>query len=149
MYLNDTDVSALSERFTKNYENLIRRSGPFRFDFTKFYEQEFGTHLVKEFLVFEKDIQENLVDAKLFCMDLEQRFKKNSKRIFNIDPGYITKNKFVLASKKPRPHRILLRDKVYADLQLVFENNTWKSFAWTFPDVISLMDFWTHIRKEL
>ena len=122
------------------------------FNYTKFYEKEFGKNLKKIYLAFEKEFDiEKLPKIKLQCYDFEKRYLKNDKRFYNIDPGYITKNSFVLASFKERAHRIYLKDNVYADLQLVYENKHWKSFNWTFPDVKEkiIQEFLKQIRKSL
>ncbi|NTV22910.1 MAG: DUF4416 family protein [Nanoarchaeota archaeon] len=109
------------------------------FDFTKFYEQEFGTALKKKYLAFKTPFDiEKLPDAKLFCYSLEYCC---GKREINIDPGYLTSNSVVLASFKPRPHRIYLKEGVYADLQLTYENKDYRKYPWTFPDLDSFKGF--------
>ena len=122
------------------------------FSFTKFYEKEFGKNLKKIYLAFENEFDiEKLPKIKLQCYLIENKYSEYEKRQYNIDPGYITKNSFVLASFKERAHRILLQDKVYADLQLVYENKKWKSFNWTFPDVKEkiIQKFLEKIRRSL
>ncbi len=122
------------------------------FNYTKFYEKEFGKNLKKIYLAFENDFDiEQLPKIKLQCYDIENKYSIDDKRSYNIDPGYITKNSFVLASFKERAHRLYLSDKVYADLQLVYENKKWKSFNWTFPDVKEqiIQVFLEKIRRSL
>lgn len=122
------------------------------FNYTKFYEKEFGKNLKKIYLAFEKDFDlELLSNIKLQCYLIENKYSEDEKRQYNIDPGYITKNSFVLASFKERAHRLYLSDKVYADLQLVYENKKWKSFTWTFPDVKEqiIQEFLEKIRISL
>ena len=52
----------------------------------------------------------------------------------NIDPGYITLAKLVLASTKDHAHRIYLRDGIYAEVTLSFHQRQWRPHSWTFPD---------------
>ena len=100
------------------------------FNFTKFYEKEFGKNLKKIYLAFDKDFDlEQLPKIKLQCYLIENKYSEDKNRQYNIDPGYITKNSFILASFKERAHRILLQDKVYADLQLVYENKKWNQWS--------------------
>ena len=122
------------------------------FNYTKFYEKEFGKNLKKIYLAFDKDFDlEQLPKIKLQSYLIENKYSEDDKRSYNIDPGYITKNSFVLASFKERAHRLNLTDKVYADLQLVYENKKWKSFNWTFPDVKEqiIQVFLEKIRRSL
>lgn len=58
----------------------------------------------------------------------------DSKRLINIDPGYLSMTKLVLASTKNREHRIYLRDGIYAEVTLAFRDQTWTSMPWTYAD---------------
>jgi hypothetical protein len=124
-------VSALE----KNFGKIEEQSDELDFEFTKYYEKEFGKGLKKSYFCFQGDFDiEKLSEIKLFCTELEKIYSKDGRRLVNIDPGYATKNSFVLASFKERAHRIFLKQGVYADLELVYENNEWHSFTWTFAD---------------
>lgn len=57
-----------------------------------------------------------------------------SKRLINIDPGYLSMTKLVLASTKNREHRIYLRDGIYAEVTLAFRDQAWTSMPWTYAD---------------
>ena len=120
----------------KEFGEIKKSSQVFDFDFTNFYEKEFGKDLKKAYFIFGKIEKEHLPDIKHLCFELEMKFSVGGNRFVNIDPGYLTKNSFVLASFKERAHRIYLSKGVYADLQLVKENKEWKSFKWTFPDLV-------------
>ena len=58
----------------------------------------------------------------------------DSKRLLNIDPGYLSMTKLVLASTKNREHRIYLRDGIYAEVTLAFRDQVWTSMPWTYAD---------------
>lgn len=58
----------------------------------------------------------------------------DSKRLVNIDPGYLSMTKLVLASTKNREHRIYLRDGIYAEVTLAFRDQVWTSMPWTYAD---------------
>ena len=58
----------------------------------------------------------------------------DSKRLINIDPGYLSMTKLVLASTKNREHRIYLRDGIYAEVTLAFRDQAWTSMPWTYAD---------------
>ena len=55
-------------------------------------------------------------------------------RPLNLDPGYLTTAKLVLASTKDHAHRIYLRDGIYAEITLFFRHGRWEDHEWTFPD---------------
>jgi len=145
MHRKSEDISTIVSEIEQRY-GKIRDSIVLDFKFTKYYEKEFGTELIKEYLFIGKKDIETFPDIKLFCFELEKKYSRDGKRIFNIDPGYLTENSFILASFKPRAHRIYLRDSVYADLQLVYENNAWQGFKWTFPDVLEIKPFLQKIK---
>jgi len=136
----------------KNFGEIDERSDEIDFNFTGYYEKEFGKDLRKRFLSFKRSFDlEKLPDAKLFCSEIEKIYSKGGKRLVNIDPGYITNNSVVLASFKERAHRIYLREGVYADLEMVFENNEWHAFRWTFPDIqeIKIKEFLKKAKEKI
>ena len=105
------------------------------FDRTKYYAKEMGWPLYRRFISFEKYIYpEFLVEAKLITNKIEDEHLSNMKRKINIDPGYISLERLVLATGKNYIHRIYLGKGIYADLTLVFRAGTFKSLEWTYPD---------------
>ncbi|MEX2025857.1 MAG: DUF4416 family protein, partial [Pirellulaceae bacterium] len=55
-------------------------------------------------------------------------------RPLNIDPGYLTEAKLVLASTKDRDHRIYLSQGIFAEVTLHFQQAKWQTRPWTYPD---------------
>ena len=55
-------------------------------------------------------------------------------RPLNLDPGYITLAKLVLASTKDHAHRIYLGDGIYAEVTLAYRDRRWQPLEWTYPD---------------
>jgi len=55
-------------------------------------------------------------------------------RPLNLDPGYLTEAKLVLASTKDHAHRIYLGRGIYAEVTLHYQNGRWQSHDWTYPD---------------
>ncbi|HIE43995.1 MAG TPA: DUF4416 family protein [Candidatus Omnitrophica bacterium] len=108
---------------------------PFLFNHTDYYEQEMGTNLRKEFISFQNLINpESLASIKLTTNQLEERYSEEGGRIINIDPGYISSSKLVLASTKNYYHRIYLGGGIYAEVTLFFKKGTFKPLPWTYPD---------------
>lgn len=112
-----------------------------RFDFseTQFYAKTMGPGLLKQLLAFERLIDPAaLVDCKLTANDWEAEFAAKQggpePRPLNIDPGYLTEAKFVLATTKDRDHRLYLDRGIYAELTLFWQANRWQCRDWTYPD---------------
>ena len=55
-------------------------------------------------------------------------------RPVNLDPGYVTQAKLILASTKDRDHRIYLGRGIFAENTLFFASGAWKTRPWTYPD---------------
>jgi len=110
-------------------------SEDFPFDFTDYYEAEMGKDLARRFYSFERLITpDQLVEAKLFCNELEGKYRGEKGRAVNLDPGYVDHFKLVLASAKFGGQKVYLRDGIYADMTLVMFKGKWESFNWGFPD---------------
>jgi hypothetical protein len=55
-------------------------------------------------------------------------------RPLNLDPGYVTEAKLVLATTKDRDHRLYLADGIFGEVTLFFRQGAWQSRPWTYPD---------------
>ena len=110
-------------------------SGLFAFDQTDYYDAELGSPITRRLVTFEavRPLDE-LADIKLFTNGLEERYGEPGRRLFNLDPGFITLQRLVLATGKNFSHRIYLRDGIWADLTLIWQKGGWVDFPWTFPD---------------
>ncbi len=105
------------------------------FDRTRYYEREMGWPLYRRFISFVRLIMpESIVDIKLITNELEKAHLDKEKRTINIDPGYVTLERLVLATGKNYSHRLYLTKGIYADLTLIFHDGTFKPLSWTYPD---------------
>ncbi|MDY6951162.1 MAG: DUF4416 family protein [Thermodesulfobacteriota bacterium] len=105
------------------------------FEQTDYYESEMGAPLFRRLMAFCDLIEQtSLPDVKLLTNDLEKRFARQGKRVANIDPGYLSAERFVLATGKNFTHRIYLRAGIYADLTLVYHKGGFQALEWTYPD---------------
>ena len=110
-------------------------SPPLFFDRTRYYEKEMGWPLYRRFITFENLINpEQLVEIKLRTYDIEQDHLAGEKRRINIDPGYISAERLILATGKNFTHRVYLSKGIYADLTLIFQKGSFKPLEWTYPD---------------
>lgn len=105
------------------------------FDATDYYEAEMGRALSRRLISFENlRSPEELADAKLACIHLEEELASPEGRRVNLDIGYLDHNKLVLASVKAAGQKIYLRGGIYADLIARYEKGRYCPFPWTFPD---------------
>jgi len=111
----------------------------FAFDMTNYYEAEMGENLKKQILVFQPlGDPAALTSWKHQSNTWEQDFKTATgfpeDRPLNLDPGYLTLAKFVLATTKDRDHRMYLRDGIFAEVTMSYSGRQWNSHRWTYPD---------------
>ena len=121
------------------------------FDYTTYYTEEFGAPLFRRMFSFEKLIQQDaLANIKLSTNQLEHKYSRNGKRSVNIDPGFLSLERFVLASGKNFSHRIYLAKGVYADLTLMYSNGRFQTLPWTYPDYAdrSMLTVLERIRRK-
>jgi hypothetical protein len=124
---------------TQLYGPVALVSEPFDFTETDYYLAAMGAELKKQFLVFERPIDpESLAQVKRQTNEWETEYaalgRHPESRPLNLDPGYITAAKLVLASTKDHAHRIYLQRGIYAELTLMYRHRQWRSLDWTYPD---------------
>jgi hypothetical protein len=118
----------------------VALEGPrFAFTETDYYEPTMGPGLAKTFWAFERPADPaELAAWKLAANDWEAQYaaigRHAEPRPLNLDPGYLTSGKLVLASTKDHAHRIYLRDGVFAEVTLYYKDGAWREREWTFPD---------------
>lgn len=114
-------------------------SEPFLLTETTYYDQEMGPGQYKQFWAFSQlRSPGDLPDWKRTSNGWEEQYAQTGQwpeeRPLNLDPGYISEAKLVLATTKDRDHRIYLRDGIYAEVTLHFRRKAWTSWPWTYPD---------------
>ena len=141
-------VSSLSEKFGVPESS----SGIFAFDETDYYAEEMGPILYKELYLFPAAIDPgDIADIKLFTNSLEAEYSEGGRRKLNIDPGYITLTKVVLATTKNYSHRIYIRKGIYCEITLSWYKGNFKPNPWTYPDYKKpqVIDFLNESRAKL
>ena len=129
-------------RFAAVIEDLIAEFGEvdlispwFKFDHTDYYSPEMGAPLFRRVTAFKDLIQqEDLPEIKLRTNAIEKKYVQDARRTVNIDPGYLLRERFVLATGKNFSHRIYIGKGIYADLTLVFYKDEFRTLDWTYPD---------------
>ncbi len=152
---------AAAERLAREYGPIDLRSETMAFDFTHYYDGEMGSPLLRQFLAFERLIDPGLLAAvKLRTNALEDGFARGTTggapdlpaaRPVNLDPGYVSESKLVLASTKDFAHRLYLGEGIFAEITLTYAHGRWTSHSCTFPDYASgkYDAFLTSVRHRL
>ena len=138
---SDLDLMGLAIR------HLLARFGPidlesevWPFTQTDYYRIEMGGDIQRRFVFFDELTSiERLGEIKRWTNDLEARIcddasRPHDRRPVNIDPGYMTLSKLVLATTKDHAHRIYLDHGIYAEVTLHYESGAWRPYPWTYPD---------------
>lgn len=106
---------------------------------TRYYERQMGSQLQKQFFVLQDfydpaELAASKLESNAWEHEVAQTANFPEQRPVNIDPGYITLTKIVLASAKDRAHRIYLHSGIYAEECLYYLDHAWQSRPWTYPD---------------
>lgn len=135
---------------------LALRSDVFHFDETPYYEKTMGPGLRKQLLAFGDLIDPGqLPSIKLTTNRWEVEFAEAhqfpEQRPLNLDPGYLTEAKLVLATTKDRDHRLYLAEGIFAEVTLYFHAGKWRERPWTYPDYQrqAYHDFFSRCRQFL
>ena len=114
-------------------------SPAFEFSETEYYNATMGPGLKKYFFTFIRPFDPaDLVDVKLLTNKWEDEYASlgihTQPRPLNLDPGYITLGKLILASTKDFAHRIYLNRGIYAEVTLYYKHHHWQHHDCTFAD---------------
>jgi hypothetical protein len=105
------------------------------FDHTSYYQREFGRGLMRRIWAFERLIDPgSLAAIKCRSNELEQRWAVAGKRAVNLDPGYVSMAKLVLATTKNHGHRVYLGQGIYAEVTLQYRDKAYRAWPWSYPD---------------
>lgn len=127
------------QRAIDAWGEIAAESPPFDFAETHYYDATMGPGLRKVFWVFARPFDPaELVEIKLETNRWEQEYAAAAghaePRPLNLDPGYLTLAKLVLASTKDFAHRIYLSQGIYAEVTLQYRHQRWEHHQYTFPD---------------
>ena len=135
-------LTSVPERAETIHSHLIAELGPIDFqtdwipfENTTYYQKEMGSALQRQFVSFSDLVNPGqLASIKCFTNDLEKQFSHKGKRRFNLDPGYISAAKLVLATTKNFAHRIYLHSGIFAEITLSYRGQKFHPHDWTYPD---------------
>lgn len=141
-------INKLSDTFGK----IDLESELLSFNYTSYYEKEFGLELKRKIISFQKLIDpERLAEIKIYTNNLEESLSgaEQGKRKINIDPGYLTSAKLILATTKDRSHRVYLGQGIFGEVTLKYNSGKFEPWNWTYKSYQSEehLYFLSEVRK--
>ena len=145
-----------AERAAAALGPIALRSEPYAFVETDYYQESMGAELKKCFWAHETLVDPaRLAELKHMSNRWEEEYaalgRHPEPRPLNLDPGYVTPAKLVLASTKDHAHRMYLTDGIFAEVTLFYRDRAWQAREWTFPDYrrADVQEFFTRARGHL
>ncbi len=148
----------------ENYEKALKimtdKFGPIDFmteefsftnEFSSYYDEELGGEARRRILSFERLVDPVLqADIKTFTNSVEADFSIDGNRKINLDPGFLSHGRLLLATTKKTGFRIPLKDGIYTELTLFYARGNWQKLPWTYRDYQSerVQTFLTKVRKK-
>jgi hypothetical protein len=131
-------IEAAQQALAERWGALDFVSDLLPFEHTDYYAAEMGPALCRKIVAFERLIDPgDLPDIKIATNELERLWTVSNRRKVNLDPGYLSLAKLVLATTKDHSHRIYLRDGIYGEVTLRFRQGRFQPWEWTYPDYAS------------
>ena len=147
-YLNEKEVLKIYPDFIDTFSPAFNPS-------LRYYSKEMGNESdLKRIIIFNSKTytRESLVRFKLEAQELEVKFLNNyNQRIINIDPGLISLENMILSTSKNFSHRLYLGQKIFGNLELIFEEGRLKKLPWSYDDYASeeKIEFFMWLRSRL
>jgi hypothetical protein len=153
---HDAALDWARQRAIDTWGDVLRESPRFDFAETAYYDATMGPGLKKVFWTFGRPFDPaELVEIKLQTNRWEQEYAAAAghaePRPLNLDPGYLTLAKLVLASTKDFAHRIYLSQGIYAEVTLQYRHHQWQRHQYTFADYrrADYQQFFSECREAL
>jgi hypothetical protein len=129
------DLQKASGLLQQEYGQAAASSEIYDFSHTEYYREEMGGDLLKQLVLFPHPFDPGrLAEIKLHTNQLEEQLSSDGRRTVNLDPGYITLAKVILATTKNYSHRIYIGSSIYAEITLGWQKEGFEPQAWTYAD---------------
>lgn len=138
LYNNRDHFVKVRERLRALFGEIAMESPDMNYNHSDYYRDELGWPITRRFIFFRDKIDPLLLpDIKLVTNSIEEELSADGKRNINIDPGYMTLSKVVLASTKNYSHRIYIGKGIFAEVSLVHVKGGYQPHLFTYRDYAS------------
>ncbi len=147
--LYERAINALCDRFGPIDGECEEFS--FSREFSDYYDGELGGEGLRKIVSFEKTVDPSRqAEIKEFTNSLEGELSVEGNRRVNIDPGFISHGRLMLATTKKAGFRIPLERGIYTELTLFYARGEWHKLPWTYRDYQSerVQSFLTEARRR-
>ncbi len=135
LYSNDDYYLRSLQLLNSQFGQIAMQSPPIKWDFSGYYKDELGENILRRFIFFKNLVeQDEISNIKIITNGIEDQLSSDNKRNINLDPGYLTLSKIVLASTKDYSHRIYIKDGIYAEITLIFRKDYFVPHINTYKD---------------
>ena len=153
IYTNEETFKKALAVMQERFGNVDFSTEEFSFtnEFSGYYDEELGGEAKRRILSFESLIDPSKqAEIKTFTNSVEADFSIDGNRKINLDPGFMSHGRLLLATTKKTGFRIPLSDGIYTELTLFYARGEWQKLPWTYRDYQSkrVQDFLTTVRKK-
>lgn len=138
---------AVCERFSP----IDAASEPRPWNVSDYYRDEMGDEIWRQYLAL-RDLADAgaLVPWKRRTIEMEDLWRVARGRRVNLDPGYLDRNKVVLASTKDAAHRVYVADGIFAEPTLWFAHGSFRPWPHTYRDYAAddAVEFFNGVRRR-
>jgi hypothetical protein len=135
LYCSADKFNDSKEILEKHFGDIVLLSPSLPWNYSSYYRDEIGWPLFRQIIFFKNFIDSGLLsDIKLKTNEIESTLSVNGKRSINLDPGYLTLSKVVLASTKNYAHRLYLGKGIYGEITLIYRDDTYHPHLYTYRD---------------
>ncbi len=151
LYSNNDVINIVENEIEKHFGMIKDRTDIYDFP-SHYYDDELGGNVKRMWLLVDGVFsREDVVKIKKETIEIENKYRKNGNRIFNIDPGLLSLSAFILPTTKDYSHRIYLYDDIFVELTLIYRKGSYIPLDWTYTDykwdtTIKVFNKW---RKDL
>ena len=130
--------AAAVDWLAEHWGRPVITSPPLDFHAGGYYQSSMGFDLRKQLVAFDgfpdpAELSRWKLAANQWESEVSADFDLPQPRPLNLDPGYTTQAKLVLATTKDRDHRIYLRDGIFAEVTLTYVGKQWTHHRWSYP----------------
>ena len=153
IYSDEEKYKRAMEILKEEFGQIDGQSELFSFskEFSDYYDEEMGGEGMRIIYSFKEPVDPSRqAEIKLRTNEIESMLAENGGRRVNLDPGFISNGRLMLATTKKAGFRIPLKDGIYTEMTLFYAKGEWQKLPWTYRDYQSkkVQSFLTKARNS-